>query len=276
MAIEMTRQDDTAEDTVSGYPELASVMGPHRGMALFKRFAALNARSLLYRQVELLDLEEQLGVQTDVDRDAGLPFHRDARALLSSKNDPVDGRQWGMILDIREKLKEYNEALLQQAEINKLHGANGYDLRVLKGWLKRPEGGKNFLAGIEDSPWRDGRDKDLVALSSRRLDVTTRWVSEKLVPWLYARGLQRNRTPISDNEKAGLVEWSDSSYSTASRVLGVLASIAMPSVAIVTLYFIHNLLARIFAALGFSVLFSAALALLTTARPAEIFAGTAA
>lgn len=56
----------------------------------------------------------------------------------------------------------------------------------------------------------------------------------------------------------------------------MLASIAMPSVAIVTLYFIHNLLARIFAALGFSVLFSAALALLTTARPAEIFAGTAA
>ena len=105
----MPDQVGTHHVQYNGYPELASVMGPHRGMALFKRFAALNARSLLHRQAELLDMEEQLHVQTELDRKLGLPFHTDARALLRSRDDPVNGRQWHMILEIREKLKEYSK-----------------------------------------------------------------------------------------------------------------------------------------------------------------------
>ncbi|EKG10204.1 hypothetical protein MPH_12804 [Macrophomina phaseolina MS6] len=274
----MTTQAGWQQETRNGYPELASVMGPHREMALFKRFAALSARSLLYRQVELLDLEEQFNIQTNLDRESELPFHKNARALLRSKGHPVSGKQWEMVVEIREKLKEYHGALLQQAQVNKLQDANEYDLSVLRGWLRQREGGNNFLSGLEDKPWRDDMEKDLVSLSNssgRNLDYSTRWAAEKFVPWLYGKGLQHKK-PLSDSEKAGLVEWRDGSYRTASRILGVLTSILMPSVAIITLYFIHNMLARIFAAIGFSVVFSAALALLTTARPTEIVGATAA
>jgi len=81
---------------------------------------------------------------------------------------------------------------------------------------------------------------------------------------------------LSGQEELGMVEWSDDSYTTASRTMSVITSSLIPSLAIVILYFIHSLLARIFVAMGLSFLFSVTLALLTSARAAEIFASTAA
>lgn len=102
-------------------------MGPHRGMAIFKRFAALNARSLLYQQAELLDLEAGLEAHTEADRQAGMPFHRNAMALLDARNDSVNGRQWGLIKEVREKLKEYSMYKSQpRLEDN---GTNGSKMR---------------------------------------------------------------------------------------------------------------------------------------------------
>jgi hypothetical protein len=57
-----------AEDTQSiaelstprGYPKLAEHIGDHPKIASFRRFAALNARNILYFQAELLDLEAEL------------------------------------------------------------------------------------------------------------------------------------------------------------------------------------------------------------------------
>ncbi|KKY28725.1 hypothetical protein UCDDS831_g00110 [Diplodia seriata] len=246
-------------------------MGPHRGMALFKRFAVLNARNLLYMQAELLDLERELDVIAEMDREDGRPFDVEALKLMSPDPGEPDDEQRQLVLKLRRKLKEYNEALLQQAKINKLEKANKYDLHVLNGWLRQEQGGDNFLLGVEARPWQEQRD--LVALSSRQHDTLTKYMSETLVPWLHRQGLHR---PKKMDEEAGLVEWDDGSYSTASRVLSVVASSIIPGAAVVTLYHIQDLLARIFAALAFSAIFSLALALLTTARPAEIFAATAA
>ncbi|GME61005.1 hypothetical protein GTA08_BOTSDO00801 [Neofusicoccum parvum] len=271
----MSETTETVPD-FQGYPKLATIMGPYRGMALFKRFASLNARNLLYMQAELLQLELELDELASGDREEGLSYDVDAWSLMKPGEQEDGNRQWRLILRIREKLKEYNEALLQQSNVNKLDKANKYDLEVLKDWLERPKGGNNFLAGNQSRPWRKDEASDLVALSSRQHDAFTRCVSEKLVPWLFTRGFRRSKTAVLGHEEAGLVEWSDGSYSTASRVLSVASSSLIPGAAVITLYHIHDLFARIFAALGFSAVFSLALALLTAARPAEIFAATAA
>lgn len=71
------------------------------------------------------------------------------------------------------------------------------------------------------------------------------------------------------------MEWKDETYSAASRVISVLVSTLIPSVAVITLYCIRNLLTRIFVAMTFSTVFAIALAL-SDARTAEIFAATAA
>ncbi|GME32979.1 hypothetical protein GTA08_BOTSDO10868 [Neofusicoccum parvum] len=258
-----------------GYPEMASLMGPFRGMALFKRFSALNARSLLYQQAELLELEADLEAYTEADRISGLPFHQNATALIGARNKEFDGRQWRLVLEIREKLKEYNAALIQQAQVGKLGDVNLHDLGVLKEWFARKHGGNNFLTGIEDKPWRDQEVADLVALSGRPYAWFTRWVIEKAVPWLYTIGIPRRKAPIQGQEEAGLVEWKDESYGKAARVTAVIMSTLIPSIAVITLYCIRSLLACIFVAMAFSMIFSIALAL-SNARTAEMFAATAA
>lgn len=139
----------------------------------------------------------------------------------------------------------------------------------------KPDHGANFLPKIEDRPWRASESADLVALSSRKHDVFTGWIAERLTPWLSYR-FYVGKTPIPDLEDAGLIEWKDAKFSTFSRALSALTSTLIPSVAIVSLYFIRDLLARIFAAMGFSAILSLVLALLTTARPVEVFAATVA
>jgi hypothetical protein len=81
---------------------------------------------------------------------------------------------------------------------------------------------------------------------------------------------------LPGQEELGILEWPDDIFITASRTISVITSSLIPSLAILILYFIHSLLVRIFVAMGLSFLFSIALALLTCARAAEIFASTAA
>ncbi|EKG11220.1 hypothetical protein MPH_11691 [Macrophomina phaseolina MS6] len=149
-----------------------------------------------------------------------------------------------------------------------------YDLRILRDWLKRSGGGNNFLSGVEALPWEE-EHSDLVALSGRHHDKFMRWVSEKLVPCSLIEWLRRSKKPIPGHEEVGLVKWGDGQYHKASMALSVVVSSLIPCLAIITLYHIQDLI-RIYAAFGFSALFSLALALLTLARPAEIFGATAA
>ncbi|OJD31910.1 uncharacterized protein BKCO1_4300026 [Diplodia corticola] len=172
----------------NGYPELAKIMGSVPGMALFKRFSSLSAHNLLYKQAELLHLGERLQQMDRLDRSNGLAFHKDASAFMRSAGDPgVQGRQARMMAEIGEKLKEYHETLLRHVQVSKLERANGYDLNMLRDWLLRCNGDGIFPEGIEARPWENDEEEqeDLVALSSRNHDVCTKWVAEKVVPWLY-------------------------------------------------------------------------------------------
>jgi hypothetical protein len=80
----------------------------------------------------------------------------------------------------------------------------------------------------------------------------------------------------SGHEKIGLAYWKDEYFSRVARIISVLISTLFPSLAVLALYFIHSLAVRLGAILLFSLLFSIVLAIFTSARPVEIFAGTAA
>ena len=172
-------------------------------------------------------------------------------------------------------MQRADEAVLRQAEIKSLPKPKKYDLEVLRDWLAREKGGDNFLSGIEDLPWLESETSDLVAISGRDFDSFTRWTAETLVPWLYRSKILK-RVSVSGQEELGLVEWDGTTYLRTARGMSVVVSSLIPSLAIVILYFIHNLIARILTAMGLSFVFSVALALSTPARPAEIFAASAA
>ncbi|MCJ1245170.1 hypothetical protein MMC30_002371 [Trapelia coarctata] len=144
------------------YPQLSALMGLHEGMAIFRKFAVLNARNLAYMQAEILLIESELNYLA----------RRDATRARDEKNfskqlwqlhGTEDCAQWERILESRMKLKEYNEALALLAQVNKLDKANDCDLSILRKWLVLA-GGDGFPYGVEAQAYNDDATSDLVAV----------------------------------------------------------------------------------------------------------------
>lgn len=288
-------------------------MGPFRGLNVYNRFTTLNAYNLLIQQAELLHLESQLEVFAVTDAAAGFEYDRNALSLIESGEKGRDDEQWRMVLRVREKLREYcvpenfvsgtwvhvradimtDDDLLRQSGVAQLPNPRRYDLCVLREWIGSRKGGDGFLSGHEALPWSLDEEQ-LVALSQRDHDTVTAYIMEHLTPW-YTRLRDKVRAlvhrimwrtlacshPSSQkaapgHEEFGLVYCPDEPYERTARVMAVLASTLIPSLAIVILYFITSLIVRLVVAMLLSLLFSTAIALLTKARAVEIFASTAA
>ena len=90
------------------YSALAKETGLRPGLAIYRRFAALNAKNLLYLQAEIAELEVQLAEQEEYDQQN--PKRREyqwiARELMNA--EPGEDRQWQKVLEIRRKLQEYS------------------------------------------------------------------------------------------------------------------------------------------------------------------------
>lgn len=98
----------------AGYPRLAALMGTHPEMTAFRRFGSLNALNLLYLQAELMSLEIKLQKQAEVDTASGhfenSIYHRDWQTLSEpTKTESGKSTQWHIMLEVRDKLKEYSE-----------------------------------------------------------------------------------------------------------------------------------------------------------------------
>jgi hypothetical protein len=127
------------------YLTLAQKLGNEPGFAIFRRFATLNAKNLLYLQAELTLLEDELEYLESEDQDAEDETRRnyqwEARLLIEPIEDDDEGEQedgdedgegkakaeqdteetgrdqksglkkspqWEKMLEIRSKLKEYS------------------------------------------------------------------------------------------------------------------------------------------------------------------------
>jgi hypothetical protein len=99
------------EELVVGYPKLAGQMEILPEIAIFRRFGALNARSLLYQQAELIHLEKLLNDIEQRDRDSGIgskPKYARNWYWLSQSADDGDEEQLRLVKKIRRKLRKYS------------------------------------------------------------------------------------------------------------------------------------------------------------------------
>jgi len=115
---------DPFHDLIPGYPQLAGRMGIMPEIGMFRRFGALNARSLLYYQNELAYLEDQLK-ETEAE-DAKSPEGKKAwyshnaywlnTADRTTDDELRDGdmRQRDLVMRIRCLLKEYSTLTTKQ------------------------------------------------------------------------------------------------------------------------------------------------------------------
>lgn len=109
-SLSMTSIMSVPKDPDNGYPALSKVM-VYPGMSIFQRYAELNNRNLLYMQAEILDLERELHMLAGRDsvwtQDSDKQFAISASSLRESERGG-NKAQWGLVLKIREKLKEYS------------------------------------------------------------------------------------------------------------------------------------------------------------------------
>ncbi|KAA6411901.1 MAG: hypothetical protein FRX48_04051 [Lasallia pustulata] len=167
------------QPSMGSYNKLSKFMSSWPEVAIFRRFGALNAQNLLFLQAELVRLEDQLqNIREDDAQSADLEkklSHQSWRSLvLAHEQGDASTSQWQKVLEIRDKLKEYNAALLEYRELCKLQMPNQRSLEALREWLARPECGDYFLRGIEADVWdADEAEQadDLVSLSPTRPSI---------------------------------------------------------------------------------------------------------
>ncbi|KAF2661394.1 hypothetical protein K491DRAFT_710965 [Lophiostoma macrostomum CBS 122681] len=250
-------------DIQDGYRGLAAYMGPHlhSGMGIFRRFSKLNTLNLLYMQAEILVLEQELHILACID--TTILEHQDfAKNVRKMKQSPHSA-QWKKMLEIREMLKAYNQALCCQAELARLNDARDFDRNSIDVWIRDSNGGKKFLSGCEARPWMSVEQPDLLSVSSRSTDD------------LFTRFFEEHK-PMKGQEGTNIAHYGKAGFKRMARILNTMLSALLPSLSVLALYLIHNPLVRLGAIVGFSAAFSLILTLFTKARPVEVFAATAA
>ncbi|OTA98216.1 hypothetical protein M426DRAFT_259609 [Hypoxylon sp. CI-4A] len=116
---------------------------------IIKQFRELAARDLLYLQAELCDLQYYLNQQSRNDANSPneerLYSDRDWYHLRHATGD--DGRQWNLVLRIREKLREYYSAIQQYQNVAKLPRPTKQQNEIVYSYTLSPSlgGNCNFL-----------------------------------------------------------------------------------------------------------------------------------
>jgi hypothetical protein len=114
--IQQSPQTSDNKDSL-GWPRVAKLMADTPDIESFSRFREMNVKNLLYYQVELTVLGDELTNMELKDwRKRGMSqvgeFAKYADSLVDSKIDlsnAKDHRQWDLVLKMRERLKEYSK-----------------------------------------------------------------------------------------------------------------------------------------------------------------------
>jgi hypothetical protein len=269
---------------MEGYAHIAAQSSRHPELGIYRRFGALNSQSLLYLQAEIHALEADLRTYAEEDAaqakdSARSKYARNWHKLANSPGD--DRRQWNTMCAIREKLKEYNELLIQQAQVARCYRKpRHYDLDLMRSCMKDASMPEWYLLGLDSTIWEDETlAHDLVSLNPNDPDADdklTQWILSYLVePFHQLIGRHFMKTS-SVHGSAHLMEYSDKAIFKFSSVAATVISSVFPVVGVIILFFVKNLLARIGIIAGLTAIFSFCLAIMTEARKVEIFAATAA
>lgn len=106
------------------YPRLSEFMGLWPEVAIFRRFGALNAQNLLFLQAEIAHLERELKIIREREEkredERGLLAQRSWFELSQATEDGEYCPQWAVIQNLRSKLSEYSEEILNRTPLQQL------------------------------------------------------------------------------------------------------------------------------------------------------------
>ncbi|KAH7350639.1 hypothetical protein BKA65DRAFT_476018 [Rhexocercosporidium sp. MPI-PUGE-AT-0058] len=268
---------------VGGYPKLASHMGRYSQSAIYRRFGSLNSQNILYMQAELIHLEKKLRALEVEDSASGAGhrpnYSKDWYWLNYASEEGSD--QWETALKIRLVLKEYNDAIIQQSVMGHLSDPNSHDLRSLQQWLERLALGNLPLVGKDRDTWGTSDEpinpnNDLLTVSSLsgHRDSFSAWFTECFIFWLHK--LFWYRVKKVDDPESGIASYEESVlHRYTSHITTIIASL-LPVLAIVVLYCVDSMKARLGLIAFFTFMFTTALSFFTNASRGETFMATSA
>ncbi|KUJ07164.1 uncharacterized protein LY89DRAFT_725999 [Mollisia scopiformis] len=159
------------------YLSLAMTMDKDEGTAIFRRFGDLNMLNLLSLQAELMKLRNDLQescVQNATEAEDYARGYLNAYSLPSRANEEEteasiekkEKEKLQLLISIRNKLREYNSALLEAAQIRNLEPPDKDDIEYLRAWL-RPEFRGKDLKDSDRACWDPENNDDLVSIKSQ-------------------------------------------------------------------------------------------------------------
>ncbi|PLB46412.1 hypothetical protein P170DRAFT_465939 [Aspergillus steynii IBT 23096] len=257
---------------MKGYDQIAAFIAKDPGSSIYRRFANLNAKNILYFQAELIHLETELQIALDNLKQSEKGADEPPISFWHLKQD--GGQQWQKILEIREVLDKYNTALIKQKQVLQLRAPDQSDWDAFNGWMIEEEV-VSALNGPELKQWMYHQE-DFIALHPRHggEDHFTKWISSSLIPWFH-RKWSRDGDARHDPEM-GTWTYSDQKIKSFTRATSIIISAVLPASAMVALYFIKDTTVRLIVIFIYNLVFSFSLALMVKARPIEIFAAATA
>ncbi|KAJ8107113.1 hypothetical protein OPT61_g9089 [Boeremia exigua] len=113
-----------------GWPRLADIMAEVPSFAAFPRFRDLNMRNLLFFKVQLDILREDI---LKMEEEQTLDIQR--YDTIVSGDTPAGQKYQQMLLEMRELLKCYNDALLRHSQVSALPDPESHNMRSLRNWI---------------------------------------------------------------------------------------------------------------------------------------------
>lgn len=262
---------------LDGYPSFAHFIAKDSDAAIYRKYAHLSARNLLYLQSELHDLEGKL---RQLDREDAKDINNEEAQKAAREwkhySDPNNGRasqQKALQEKIRLKLKEYHEALLLQSQVLALSTPSHRTLKAFRQWFASKD--VPVLWGHDQNLFTD--ERDLVALAPSETDRLDVFLQDYL-GWFF----KEKRPPESGDDTIDsnreIFYYPQRRIQRAGAVISILFSAILLVGAIACLLLVsdRSIKIRVGLIVVFTSLFALVVGLLTNARRAEIFGATAA
>ncbi|KFY32813.1 hypothetical protein V495_08702, partial [Pseudogymnoascus sp. VKM F-4514 (FW-929)] len=275
-----------AEQPLNGFPRVARKLNsdPDKTTTIFRRFDRLSARNLLLLEAELAELEARQDCLDEEDRKSlseevrrchadwntfeGFAMGRDSNG---DPTNPGQAEKLDLALKIREKLKEYHEALAVHQTLLNSKPPAATTIKAMTDWFFRHNGVPTTRPQLWGASGKRFHDPyDLVAL---RVPADQDRLSEFILK-CFGGLFSSVQAPDAPDTHANYIR--ESSVARAVAVVSSILSAILLFGSIASLYFVHNSYALLGMLGGWTVLFAVSVGLLTNARRDQVFAATAA
>ncbi|KAF2188317.1 hypothetical protein K469DRAFT_703823 [Zopfia rhizophila CBS 207.26] len=262
----------------AGYSRFAAFLtaDPNGSCTMFRRFDRVNARNLLVLESEISELEAKLDGLESRSRGWSLRAGLKNWELLKSQAEVEEGALGDIAreivdctLELREKIKEYYEAVLRTTEMMALARPNKRALQATRRTFLRKKNmdpGNEMISGPMAQRLSSENEADLSILASPSNPDPLTQLFEEMFTCLFRESANGRSLPIIPHRKISFVV----------SLINTLCAVIFLVGAVVGLYFVSDTKARLAMLSAFTVAFAAVIALLTNARRQEIFVATAA